>query len=668
MLKQTKMTGKKTIALIAIMFCFFIQSSATLAAITSANFAAIREAYPGLNLSPNMSDYNFIEITSLSEANLRNAITLAGNTASDDIIVVRTTGGTTITLSGTEIGINIDYATKGSVTIVSLGTNATRLIIDGNASSRIFNIQSSYVNLGGIVITNGRIAGTGPGPAPNLTGKGAGICAYKSNLVLDSCDICENEITGPGSGSGGGIYSEATSLANTFLNGIPKAQLVLFHCMVAQNQIDNSSQGYGGGIYSDYMKMYDSTIEENNIDGGTWALGGGVYIGGLSSSPRQGSFYDSIISGNHVQAKQDMYYTEFRTEGGGIYGRNLNIDNCEITGNLVIGKHSSSGFNYNQGGGISGVDVHIENSLVSQNVIDAEGWWYQYGGGIYATNLIAKNCVVSENNVITGDRVFGGGVFSSGNMTLDSCVVSNNSAPNGGGVASGLDLGNGGSALIFNCLIANNEATGNTKHPANNAKGAGAIALNKSGLTIHNSTIVDNTSAIGTGGIGGSGFSMYNTIVAFNSGNQFFDHNNPTVNVTVQGCNNLVSHGGGLSTTGILHGVNGNMIGTSQNPIDPKFISRSSGNYRLLRTSTVSSPAINAGNNSYAIDPSGMGTPLLTDLDGHARIVNVTVDIGAYENQGTYTASSSSYSSEVREQQEMSSLNYWYDFFADPFR
>lgn len=73
--------------------------------------------------------------------------------------------------------------------------------------------------------------------------------------------------------------------------------------------------------------------------------------------------------------------------------------------------------------------------------------------------------------------------------------------------------------------------------------------------------------------------------------------------------------------------VNGQVM-LATNPVqrvtsEPVFVDLSGGNLRLQSYS----PCINAGNNSYATNA--------TDLDGNSRIVSVTVDIGAFEYQGT---------------------------------
>ena len=65
--------------------------------------------------------------------------------------------------------------------------------------------------------------------------------------------------------------------------------------------------------------------------------------------------------------------------------------------------------------------------------------------------------------------------------------------------------------------------------------------------------------------------------------------------------------------------------GTGNTASDPKFVNAAAGNFHLQATS----PCIGAGNNAYV---SGA-----TDLDGNPRINNGTVDMGAYESQGSGT-------------------------------
>ena len=63
--------------------------------------------------------------------------------------------------------------------------------------------------------------------------------------------------------------------------------------------------------------------------------------------------------------------------------------------------------------------------------------------------------------------------------------------------------------------------------------------------------------------------------------------------------------------------------GTANFTNAPLFVNMAGGNFRLQ----TNSPCINAGNNDYATTS--------TDLDGRPRIVGSTVDVGAYEFQGS---------------------------------
>lgn len=101
-----------------------------------------------------------------------------------------------------------------------------------------------------------------------------------------------------------------------------------------------------------------------------------------------------------------------------------------------------------------------------------------------------------------------------------------------------------------------------------------------------------------------SGSTLANCIVAYNSA--WTDDNYTTDSVLDHCCT------APLPTNGI-----GNIS------VPPQFSDYAHGNLRLRSDS----PCINAGNNAYAPGP--------TDLDGNPRIISGTVDIGAYEYQGT---------------------------------
>ncbi|MCL2711340.1 MAG: hypothetical protein FWE95_10710, partial [Planctomycetaceae bacterium] len=288
------------------------------------------------------------------------------------------------------------------------------------------------------------------------------------------------------------------------------------------------------------------------------------------------------------------------------------------------------------GGGIynSGT-LTVAYSTVSGNfIISPTGG---LGGGIYSSGtLMVAHSTVSGNS--PGEGGVGGGIYnhgynSSGTLTITDSLITENTAASCGGIYNYF-----GTATITNCTITGNSATSNDGGGISNCYGQLAVinstisgnSASSSGggihnyyyyddsmLTVTNCTIVGNSASIG-GGISNYGvLTINNTIVAGNTGNNGADIYYSFGSLF--GGNNLIGDGSGQSS--LVNSINGNIVGTTANPINPGFVDAANGDYRL----TASSPAIDKGNNAYVITP--------YDLDGNRRIAGQSVDIGAYEYQ-----------------------------------
>ncbi len=304
------------------------------------------------------------------------------------------------------------------------------------------------------------------------------------------------------------------------------------------------------------------------------------------------------------------------TVGGGIYNYGtLTVTNVTISGNSAT-----------YGGGIynSGI-LTIAASTISGNVGGN-------GAGIYNRGtLTVEESTISNNS--SWDE--GGGIR---NMTLDATltvigsIISGNAARWGGGIANKL-----ATATVTGSIISGNSAV----------EEAGGIHNSQSNrLTVINSTISGNAARYG-GGI----YSPYakltfrNTILAGNTAS--VESDDVRAIVVQSSSHNLIGDGNQLGSQ-VTHGENGNLIGTTESPIDPRFVRAPSdggdgwgddpdtadideganddfGDLRLL----PDSPAIDAGDDAWAVDAEG--NPLVVDLDGNPRIIGQHVDMGAYE-------------------------------------
>lgn len=255
-----------------------------------------------------------------------------------------------------------------------------------------------------------------------------------------------------------------------------------------------------------------------------------------------------------------------------------------------------------------------------------------YGGGIfcdYASPIIVNNTIL--NNIA---NYSGGGICCG----QSSAVVTNNVIKYNTATAIDRDLtydGGGGiywcdhtSASLKNNVISNNRSNygagiycyssplviSNNIISENNAKyRGGGIVLDTSESTaiakVTNNVIVGNVAA----NAGGCSFSMTayasvaNNIIAFNSsGIAGLERDNALHN-------NCVYNPNGANYTYLSPG-------SDDISVDPLFVDRANGNYHL----SIGSPCINAGYNNDVSAGS-------LDMDGQARIMGSSVDIGADE-------------------------------------
>jgi predicted outer membrane repeat protein len=406
---------------------------------------------------------------------------------------------------------------------------------------------------------------------------------------------------------------------------------------------ENSASEYGGALHSaGLLNMHDCLITGNSAK-----YGGGVHVAGI------GSISQSAISDNAAVG-------EYGT-GGGIHqwGGVLTVTDSTISGNTAtdrgggirtwgsafVNRSTISGNTAgDDGGGIFCTsDLSMSDSTISDNVVMGS---YSRGGGLYCheSTVTANNCTFAANSA----NYQGGAIDSSAcDVVLTGCTFRSNSAKDcGGAIHNGFtfrtiitdssffdnfttDEGSCGGAIysrdaatITGCTLLGNSTLGY----------GGGIAAND--VTIVNSTLTDNSARIGGGLQCGSNTSISNSIIAGNWGSE----SRPDVNLgsNVSGAHNLI--GDGSEQTAFVDGVDGNQVGTADEPIDPRLSDwTQADNGRWGCYLLPGSPALDAGSNELAVTPTGW--PLVKDAFGNARIQDGTVDIGAVEGAAAGTPS-----------------------------
>ena len=295
------------------------------------------------------------------------------------------------------------------------------------------------------------------------------------------------------------------------------------------------------------------------------------------------------------------------------------------------------------GGGIGNVGtLTVISSVIKGNTVRYTG------GGIANPNGGVATILSSTIAGNTAEGFEGGGIatgfFGGGTMMVNSCTITGNSAEKGGGISNWDQL------TVADSTIASNSAYGrgsgglynsgtltiaDSTVASNSASNYGGIR-NEGTLTAINDTIADNTASAGGGGLDTSGTAtLSNTIIALNTNGTGSSAPADDIAgaVALASAYNLIGTGG---SGGLTNGVNGNQVGV----VNPGLgtLANNGGPTETIALLTTS-PAIDAGSNALAVDPT-TGLPLTTDQRGAGfpRIVNGTVDIGAFEFQGAIVA------------------------------
>lgn len=121
-------------------------------------------------------------------------------------------------------------------------------------------------------------------------------------------------------------------------------------------------------------------------------------------------------------------------------------------------------------------------------------------GGNNGVSGVENTAIIRDLRITGGSGDFGGGIFSSGTLTLDGVMVDGNAGTNGGG------LFNQGTAVLIDTTVAGNAATGF----------GGGIGSSGS-LTLSRSTVSGNTGAASAANIGGS-LTVDSSTIANNTG------------------------------------------------------------------------------------------------------------------------------------------------------
>ena len=592
-----------------------VNHAATLNGVSSFSDWTLADPALTVNTTVDADDGSCTAVGTGNGCTLREAINAANSSSDPNTINFSFAGGDPGCSGGVctvSLGAALpDLATDMNITGPGMNSLIVQRSLSGSTPSfRIFTINSGkMVGISGIAITNGR---TADGANNGSDGDYGGGIRNNGTLTLTNCSVSNNQTGNGGDGSfggqgglGGGIYNEVGGT------------LTILNTMVSGNQTGN------GGV----------SLPGNN--GGFGGSGGGIYNAGATV------ITNCTITGNHTgNAGNGGANGGNGGSGGGV----LNFGTLTLAESTISNNQTGNGSNGSNFGGKGGFGGGIYNGD-ALTLIDDTISNNQTGNGGNGTSGFSSG----------GDGGGGGGVANGATLTLINSTINDNHGGNGGsGTFGGSGSSGGGIYSAHIMTLTNSTVSGNqtgiggngTSSGTSGGPGGGVYNQIGSTMTVGNCTIAGNQTGIGgNGAAGGSGGGIYNCC----------SQNNNIKNIIV--ANNTIANGGqGPDLSGAFNSEDYNLIkdpsgvsftGTTTHNItglDPLLGPLgNNGGSTMTRALLPGSPAINAGSNAnlpadtFDLDgDSNIAEPLPVDQRGidFARVINSTVDIGAFESHG----------------------------------
>ena len=304
------------------------------------------------------------------------------------------------------------------------------------------------------------------------------------------------------------------------------------------------------------------------------------------------------------------------SDGGGFYGAvgSVTVQNCIFENNYA--KYGGA-VNWSHSGGTSTTTANF--TVKGCTFRNNQGL---YGGGIAfrlfdgVTTALIENCLFENNYANKGGAFYclagGSGVtYTVLNNTIKGCTFKTNSASYGG-------------AMTFtNTSLVNNVV--NCKLVSNTATYGGAIYETSGPHFFTNCLIAKNSATYGGAVETPETAKFINCTFSSNTGTFGTCFRSATTATTLTNCilwNQTAPIDNASAVVNYCDVQGGWATGTGNINTDPLFTDVAMDDYRLQ----TASPCRNVGNNADNTEPN--------DLSGYGRILDVTIDLGAYEGDG----------------------------------